>query len=123
MKAAFGKRCLLSAAAIAAVYFCNRLWLLPHTSGTFHRLLAWYFGDFLAGALMLCILNGSLAMGNRPALKGILPVSIFLAGCGLFWEVVTPLYLSRSVSDPWDVAAVWLGGMGMLAFFSIMEHR
>jgi len=72
---------------------------------------------------MLCILNGSLAMGNRPPLKGILPVSVFLAGCGLFWEVVTPLYLPRSVSDPLDVAAVWLGGMGMLAVFSALEQR
>ena len=38
----------------------------------------------------------------------------YLLGCGLFWEYVTPLYLPRSVSDPWDILAVWLGGTVML---------
>ena len=91
----------------------NRFLLVPLSSGTLRRLLAWHGSDFLAGGLMLCLLNGALAAANRPPLRRFEPVSLFLVGCGLLWEVVTPLYLSRSVSDPWDVLAVWLGGMGM----------
>ena len=44
----------------------------------------------------------------------LVPAWGYLLGCGLFWEYVTPLYLPRSVSDPWDILAVWLGGTVML---------
>ncbi len=102
------------AAAAAALYLLNRLVLIPCTAGALHRLLAWHFADFLAGGLMLCVLGALLAAAGRPLRLRFLPVSAFLLGCGLFWEYVTPLYLPRSVSDPRDVLAVWLGGMGML---------
>ena len=101
-------------AAIGALYAVNRSLLVPAASGALHRLLAWHFADALAGALMLCLLNGLLTAARRPPLRRLLPVSAFLLGCGLFWEVVTPLYLPRSVGDPRDVLAVWLGGLGML---------
>lgn len=96
------------------MYFLNRFALIPHTAGAFHRLLAWHFSDFLAGGLMLCVLGALLAAAGRSLRPRVLPVSAYLLGCGCFWEYVTPLYLSRSVSDPRDILAVWLGGMGML---------
>lgn len=101
---------------IAALYFLNRFVLIPHTAGTLHRLLAWHFADLLAGGLMLCVLGALLAAAGRPLRLRVLPVSAYLLGCGWFWEYVTPLYLFRSVSDPRDILAVWLGGMGMLLF-------
>lgn len=108
------RRYLLPAAAAVLLYAANRFVLLPITSGPLHILLAWYFADFLAGGLMLCILNALLAAAKRPPLTRVLPVSAFLLACGGFWEYVTPLYLPRSVSDPRDILAVWLGGMAML---------
>ena len=108
---------------MAALYVLNRFVLVPHTAGTLHRLLAWHFADFLAGGLMLCVLGALLAAAGRPFRPRILPVSAFLLGCGLFWEYVTPLYLPRSVSDPRDVLAVWLGGMGMLLCLRLREGR
>lgn len=98
-------------AVIAAAYAVNRFVLIPVTGW---RLLAWYGADFLAGGMMLCILNAALVLAQRPPLGHPLAASAFAVGCGLFWEYVTPLYLARSVSDPWDVAAVWLGAMVML---------
>ena len=108
------KKYLPPAAAVAALYALNRWVLIPCSSGLVHRLLAWHGADLLAGALMLCVVNAALEAAGRQAVKRFLPVSAFLLGCGCFWEYVTPLYLSRSVSDSWDIAAVWLGGMGML---------
>jgi hypothetical protein len=98
-------------AAIAALYALNRFLLVPLTAGPLHRLLAWYGADFLSGGLMLCLLNSLLAALRRPPLRQPLPVTLFLLGCGLFWEYLTPLYLPRSVSDPRDILAVWLGGV------------
>ena len=112
MKRTLLRRYAASGTAIAGLYLLNRFLLVPLTGW---RLLAWHGADFLAGGLMLCFLNGLLLLARRRPVERFLPVSLFLLGCGLFWEVLTPLYLPRSVGDPWDVLAVWLGGLALLA--------
>ena len=107
------KRYVCWAAGICVLYAANRFWLIPVTSGVLHNLLAWHGADFLAGALILCILNILLLAANRPVMRRGWAVTLFLLACGLFWEVITPLYLPRSVGDPWDLLAYWLGGMAM----------
>lgn len=106
------RRYAASGVLIAGLYLLNRFLLVPLTGW---RLPAWHGADFLAGGLMLCFLNGLLLLARRRPLERFLPASLFLLGCGLFWEIVTPLYLPRSVGDPRDVLAVWLGGMVLLA--------
>lgn len=106
----------LPSAAVVGLYALNRFWLVAHTTGLLHRLLAWHFADFLAGGLMLCLLNAALALSGRRPVERIAPVLAFSLICALFWEVVTPLYLPRSVGDWRDVLAVCLGGCVMLAF-------
>lgn len=106
------RRYAASGVLIAGLYLLNRFLLVPLTGW---RLSAWHGADFLAGGLMLCFLNGLLLLARRRPLERFLPASAFLLGCGLFWEIVTPLYLPRSVGDPWDVLAVWLGGLALLA--------
>lgn len=101
---------MISAAVIAGLYVLNRFCLIPAATGLLHDLLAWYFADALAGALMLCIVNVLLMAAKRPPLRRFWAVTAYLLGCGLFWEVITPLYLPRSTGDVWDVAACWLGG-------------
>lgn len=98
----------ISAAIIAGLYAVNQVWL-----SDLHPLLDWYFADFLAGGLMLCILNAALQAAKKPPVRRLRTAAAFSLVCGLFWEYVTPLYLARSVSDPWDVAAVTLGGITM----------
>lgn len=108
------RRYWISGGIIAILYILNRFVLIPRTGS---RLLAWHGADFLAGGLMVCLLSALLECSGRPPLRRWLSATVFLLGCGLFWEYVTPLYLTRSVSDPRDLLAVWLGGMGMLAIF------
>lgn len=105
----FLRRYAACGAVIAGLYLLNRFLLVPLTSC---RLLAWHGADFLAGGLMLCLLNGLLCLTRRRPVERALPASLFLLACGLFWEVLTPLYLLRSVGDLRDVLAVWLGGRG-----------
>ena len=106
-------------AVIAGLYVLNRFVLVPATGW---RLLAWHGADFLAGGLMLCFLNGLLLLARRRPVGRVLPATLFLLACGLFWEVVTPLYLPRSVGDPRDVLAVWLGAMAMLAVLRALDR-
>lgn len=113
------RRYAASGVLIAGLYLLNRFLLVPLTGW---RLLAWHGADFLAGGLMLCFLNGLLLLARRRPVERFLPASLFLLGCGLFWEIVTPLYLPRSVGDPRDVLAVWLGGMVLLALWRRLDR-
>jgi len=106
---------------IGVLYLLNRVCLISWTTGVIRNLLAWHGADFLAGALMLCVLNTALIASGRRPLKHLLWATLFLLACGLFWEVITPLYLPRSVSDPWDVLACWLGGISFLLFERMVD--
>ena len=101
-------------AAVAALYAVNRVLLIPASGGPLRRFLAWYFADLLAGALLVMLLDWLLERCGRPPVRRLLPATVFLLACGLFWEYVTPLYLPRAVSDPRDLAAYWAGGMTWL---------
>ena len=59
---------------------------------------------------MILVLQGARALFAYPPERRWWAALAFLLLCGAFWEGVTPLYLPRSVGDPWDVAAVALGG-------------
>ena len=113
------RRYAASGVLIAGLYLLNRFLLVPLTGW---RLPAWHGADFLAGGLMLCFLNGLLLLARRRPVERIFPASLFLLGCGLFWEIVTPLYLSRSVGDPRDVLAVWLGGLALLVLWRRLDR-
>ena len=110
-------------AAIAALYLLNRFWLVSRTAGLLHRLLAWHFADFLAGGLMLCVLDCVLELSGRQPVRRMLPALGFSFLCGAFWELVTPLYLPRSVGDWRDVIAVCLGGLVMFFILNIRKKR
>lgn len=113
------RRYLVPMGATSVLYTLNRFFLAPLTGS---HLLAWYGADFLAGALILCLLNDLLEQLGRRPVRRVWAVSAFALGCGLFWEVATPLYLPRSVGDPWDVLAVWLGAMAMLAVWRLTKE-
>jgi len=76
-----------------------------------HWFLTCYFHDILAGILIVSLTNLLLKQLRLPPLGSFGTVSCFVLLCGLFWEYVTPLYLPRAVSDPWDLLAYWGGGL------------
>lgn len=108
-------------AVIVSLYLLNRFWLVPRTAGLLHRLLAWHFADFLAGGLMLCVLDCALELSGRPPVRQAASALGFSFLCGTFWELVTPLYLPRSVGDWRDVLAVCLGGLTMFFMLNIRK--
>ena len=110
MDRSFLRRYAASGAVIAGLYLLNRFLLVPLTSC---RLLAWHGADFLAGGAMVLVLQGARAFFGYPPERRWRAVLAFLLLCGAFWEGITPLYLHRSVGDPWDVATVLIGGMGL----------
>ena len=105
--------------SLSGLYALNRFLLIPklerfaermQDAEALHRFFASYGADILAGAWILCFLNLLLAWSGRRTTRRMMPTVLFVFGCGIFWEYITPLYLSRAVSDPLDIAAYLLGG-------------
>lgn len=115
------KKYFFPAGLLMGLYALNRFVLIPCSGGLLHRLLSGYFADFLAGGMMVLILFAALSAAKRKPPKPLSALALAFF-CGLFWEFVTPLYLSRSVSDPWDVLAVLLGGGAILPFLYRLEE-
>ena len=103
------KKYFFPAGLLMGLYALNRFVLIPCSGGLLHRLLSGYFADFLAGGMMVLILWAALRLSGRKPPRPWHCLALALA-CGLFWECVTPLYLPRSVGDPWDILAAVLGG-------------
>ena len=112
------RRYLPPALGIITLYLFNRFCLVPATHGVLHRLLAWHGADVLAGGAMALVLQGAREGCDYPPERRWWAVLGYLLLCGLFWEVVTPLYLPRSVGDPWDILAYAVGGLGMAQLLS-----
>ena len=114
--------------SLSGLYALNRFLLIPglgriaeqmQAAEALYRLFASYGADILAGAWILCFLNLLLVWSGRETIRRMMPAVLFVLGCGIFWEYITPLYLSRSVADPWDIAAYLLGG----CIYMVIERR
>ena len=109
---------------LCGLYGLNRFFLLPWLAAAvqnlqgsgaasaevLYRFLSSYGADVLAGAWILCFLNLLLVWSGRRPIRRMAWAALFVLGCGVFWEYITPLYLNRVVSDPLDVAAYLAGG-------------
>jgi membrane-associated PAP2 superfamily phosphatase len=102
-----------------ALYALNRLVLRPRIALVF---LQGHLNDCLAGAalpayftLLVLLTGGRTTVAVRP-----LPILGLSLAAGLFWEFVTPLYLERSVSDPWDLVCY---GCGSVAYLMLCRTR
>ena len=96
--------------AVLLIYTFNKLYLKTHTDNI---LIQNHLNDVLAGVLLLCYINALSIVSNQPKLivTRLSTVALITLSSGLFWEYITPLYLSKSVSDPLDVIAYIVGGV------------
>ena len=96
--------------AVLLIYAFNKLYLQTHTDNI---LIQNHLNDVLAGVLLLCYINALSILSNQPKLivTRLSTVALITLASGLFWEYITPLYLSKSISDPLDVLAYITGGV------------
>lgn len=101
---------LLVLAGSACFYLLNRLCLIPGTDGLLHWFLCCYANDLCAGAAALAWFDLLLQWGHLPVLHSWVVTVPILLFCGFFWEVLSPLWKSGAVFDPWDFLAYQIGG-------------
>ena len=68
-----------------------------------------YFNDFIGGITFISYCNIIFECYREPV-KQLWKIEILLLCCGIFWEYITPLYRSNTVSDIFDIVAYMGGG-------------
>ena len=72
-----------------------------------------YFNDILAGITLNAMMSSTTKYNARWGL-------CLTLAAGIFWEYITPLFNSRSVSDPLDIVA-YLTGFLILTIINKIE--
>ncbi|MDS9470714.1 hypothetical protein [Sporosarcina pasteurii] len=100
---------LLVGSLAFVLYIVNKTFFTKRYDWTFAH---YYLNDVLAGILIVAIVNvlAVLSHQRRLLLISLIRILVFTLACGLFWEYVTPLYVTYSVWDPFDVLAYMFGG-------------
>ncbi|GGM41924.1 hypothetical protein GCM10011351_30020 [Paraliobacillus quinghaiensis] len=104
------KQSLGIAIVTLSLYTFNKLYLSNHV---FIRLINYYFNDILGGVLIVSYTNmvSILLHQYKLVLLKVPNIILFTLAVGLFWEYVTPLYYTKSITDLYDVLAYITGGL------------
>lgn len=68
-----------------------------------------YFNDTIGGITFIAYCNIVFGFYNRELIK-LWQIELLLFFAGLFWEYVTPIFRTNTISDIWDVLAYMIGG-------------
>lgn len=92
------------------LYLLNRLLLKDITEGLIHWFLVCYWND-ITGAIAFSAFVHSVIFYYSKKEIHLLGIIVILLICGLFWEIITPLFRKNSVCDFWDIIAYEAGGI------------
>lgn len=68
-----------------------------------------YFNDTIGGTTFIAYCNMVFGFYKRKMVK-LWQIELLLFFAGLFWEYVTPIFRTNTISDIWDVFAYMIGG-------------
>lgn len=91
------------------LYLLNRLYLKNITEGPIHWFLVCYWND-ITGAIAFSAFVHSVIFHYAKKEIHLWGIIVILLICGLFWEIITPLFRKNSVCDFWDIVAYESGG-------------
>lgn len=113
----------------AAAFYAKSFVIAPHLlsngiEGIPAYLFQCHFNDFLGGMAFIAYANLLISL-VRPEVrfKKLTSMLVFIFLCGLFWEYVAPLFISKSVSDPLDLIAYIAGALAYWLVFKVMSKN
>ena len=68
-----------------------------------------YFNDLVGGITFIAYCN-SVFYYYKGMLYKLWRIELLLFLCGIFWEYITPLFRTDTISDPYDIMAYMCGG-------------
>lgn len=92
------------------LYLLNRVLLKDITEGLVHWFLVCYWND-ITGAIAFSAYAHSIIFYYSKKEIHVCVLFTILLVCGIFWEIVTPMFRKNSVCDFWDIIAYEFGGV------------
>ena len=115
---------LLLFLAGVVLYIINRILLKCEIYGDLHWLMLGYFNDFVGSISFIAYCNMvSMLFCHKYFFVKLRVILILLFVCGLFWEIITPIYRTSSISDPWDIVVYMIGGITYYLIYKAKERR
>jgi hypothetical protein len=95
---------------VACIYGANTYVVKNFTE---NRFVHWYLNDVFAMPFMLAYSNMVVAALGRSDLSfsSLSRIVALTGACAFPWEVLTPLVVAKSVSDPYDFLAYLMGAL------------
>lgn len=69
-----------------------------------------YFNDCIGAITFIAYCNIVMCFSKKK-LEKLWQIELILFGCGLFWEIITPIYRNDTVTDIFDIVAYMIGGL------------
>lgn len=101
------------------IYLVNKFWLKQIVS---HWFIQCYLNDVMAGVCFSAICQLLICFWIKRQIRDVENI-LLLYLAGIYWEFITPIYLSRSTTDLFDLPAYLLGGFIMIALRKLQRKR
>ena len=106
------------------LYITNRYLLKGDFYGEWKWLMQGYFNDFIGSVSFISYCNlVSLLFRHKMCFTKLRNILLLLFVCGIFWEVITPLYRKGSVCDLWDIVAYLCGGLLYFCIYKLITKE
>ena len=93
------------------LYVINKTVIIRYSRGLINYLFRCYFNDFLAGLLIITLINILIILAFSKKIGSFFQTMIIILIIGLFWEYAPNLIKENAVSDLWDIVAYEVGGL------------
>ena len=104
------KKNILIITTVLIIYGLNKFDCIYFSNETIQYFINCYLNDILCGTLFISYCN-ILLERNDKKINTLLNIEVLLFLCGIFWEYIAPMFISYSISDPYDIVAYMLGGL------------
>ncbi len=103
------KQNLLLIIVSAILFYGNEVMKLKIKIPYIGYLLKNHYNDFLGGISFIALVNVILLFSKYNKIKKLKHILIIGLICSIAWELVTPVFVSESIGDFWDVISYGLG--------------
>lgn len=106
-------------AGTLVLYVWNQFLKQRIPSDALRLFMAGYFNDIIGSITFPAYVNVVMSFRGISVEK-LWQIELMMLGCGIFWEVITPLFRKSTVADIWDMAAYLAGGFlywGIAVFY------
>lgn len=101
------------------IYLVNKFWLKQVVS---HWFIQCYLNDVMAGVCFSAICQLLICFWIKRQIRDVENI-LLLYLAGIYWEFITPIYLSWATTDLFDLPAYLLGGFIMIALRKLQRKR